>query len=98
MSSKALPTTTEVDAPCDATTDFHEYRYDWVKGATKFYIDGVLVATFKKNVPTKAGSLVWNNWANGGSWSGGPPVMDSVLEIQSIEAYYNRTSVAGVMC
>lgn len=75
------------------TTDFHEYRYDWVKGATRFYVDGELVAHFRKNVPSKPGALIWNNWANGGSWSGGPPVGDSVLEIRSVEAFYNRTSV-----
>ena len=39
-----------------------------------------------------------NNWANGGSWSGGPPEKDNVLEIQSIEMYYNRTSIVGVNC
>lgn len=56
------------------------------------------MGSLKKNVPTMPGSMVWNNWANGGSWSGGPPERDSVLEIRSIEMYYNRTSVIGVNC
>ncbi|KAH0142285.1 hypothetical protein KCU67_g14105, partial [Aureobasidium melanogenum] len=74
---------------------FHEYRFDWLKGVTKFYVDGKYVGELSKNVPKVPGSMVWNNWANGGSWSGGPPKKDNTLEIQSIEMYYNRTSITG---
>ncbi|THZ19917.1 concanavalin A-like lectin/glucanase [Aureobasidium pullulans] len=95
-SPKALTSTFDTKSPLGMTSDFHEYRFDWLKGVTKFYVDGKFVGSLKKNVPTMPGSMVWNNWANGGSWSGRPPERDSALEIRSIEMYYNRTSVIGV--
>jgi len=41
------------------TAGFHEYRFDWLKGVTKFYVDGQYVGAMKKNVPTVPGSMVW---------------------------------------
>lgn len=51
-------------SPSDAQTNAHEYRIDWVKGKTTFYLDGVLQnTTFTTDVPTHAGSWIWNNWS-----------------------------------
>jgi beta-glucanase (GH16 family) len=49
-------------ARSDATSARHEYRIDWVPGRTQFYLDGVLQRTHTTNVPTVAGSWLWNNW------------------------------------
>ncbi|KAK6004897.1 hypothetical protein QM012_007676 [Aureobasidium pullulans] len=87
--------TYNVAAPSDANTAWHEYRLDWLPGASKFYIDGVLVQTITDNVPTTPGAWIWNNWSNGNAWTQGPPLADSVLKIRSIDAYFNRTSVAA---
>lgn len=87
--------TVQYAAPSDATTKFHEYRVDWSATSSSFFIDSVLVATITTNVPSSAGFWVWNNWSNGNSWAAGPPTSDSVLQIQSIDAYLNRTSVAS---
>ncbi|KAG9831372.1 concanavalin A-like lectin/glucanase, partial [Aureobasidium melanogenum] len=89
--------TYSVAAPADANTAWHEYRLDWLPGASKFYIDGVLVQTITDNVPTTPGSWIWNNWSNGNAWTQGPPLADSVLKIRSIDAYFNRTSVADTI-
>ncbi|KAH0263183.1 concanavalin A-like lectin/glucanase, partial [Aureobasidium melanogenum] len=88
-------TTYSVAAPADANTAWHEYRLDWLPGVSKFYIDGALVQTITDNVPTTPGSWIWNNWSNGNAWTQGPPLEDSVLKICSIDAYFNRTSVAA---
>jgi len=48
--------------PSDATARYHEYRLDWIKGKTLFYLDGVLQQTFTANVPNVAGEWIWNNW------------------------------------
>ncbi|KAH0168103.1 concanavalin A-like lectin/glucanase, partial [Aureobasidium melanogenum] len=90
-------TTYSVAAPADANTAWHEYRLDWLPGVSKFYIDGVLVQTITDNVPTTPGSWIWNNWSNGNAWAQGPPLADSVLKIRSIDAYFNRTSVADTI-
>ncbi|GAB7348596.1 hypothetical protein MBLNU459_g6980t1 [Dothideomycetes sp. NU459] len=93
VNSSSAATSYTQAAPSDATKAFHEYRVDWVPGASKFYIDGVLVQTITSNVPSTPGMWVWNNWSNGNAWAGSPPKYDSVLQIQSINAYVNRTSV-----
>ena len=93
ITAGAGETTYNASAPADMATTFHEYRYDWLSDRCDFYIDSVLQTTFTKNVPSKAGFLMWNNWSNGNTWSAGPPLANSTLEIKSIDAYFNRTSV-----
>ncbi|KAI5199397.1 concanavalin A-like lectin/glucanase [Aureobasidium subglaciale] len=97
-SARSVASTFSSPAPAHMSAGFHEYRFDWLPGVTKFYVDGKYVGSMKKNVPKQQGSMVWNNWANGGSWSEGPPGKDSVLEIKSVEMYFNRTSIEGVKC
>jgi len=86
-------TSFQVAAPVDAATAFHEYRMDWLPGQTLFYIDGALVYTITQNVPSTPGFFLWNNWSNGNAWAKGPPNSNNVLQIGSVSAYYNRTSV-----
>lgn len=59
-------------APDDCTSAVHEYRVDWTKKYTAFYVDGQRQYKFKFNVPSTPGSWVWNNWANGdqGAYTG----------------------------
>lgn len=51
--------------PPSDVASIHEYRIDWVEDYTAFYVDGKLQKKYTTNVPTKAGSWIWNNWANG---------------------------------
>ncbi|EXJ54183.1 hypothetical protein A1O7_09520 [Cladophialophora yegresii CBS 114405] len=84
------------NAPTDCAENVHEYRLDWTKDFTAFYIDGVLQKKFWVNVPSVPGTWVWNNWTNGDrGWSAGPPARDNVLKIQSITMYYNTASNAS---
>ncbi|KAI5246464.1 concanavalin A-like lectin/glucanase [Aureobasidium subglaciale] len=91
-------TTYAVSAPATLTTEFHEYRYDWLPTGTYFYIDGQLVMSITRNVPSEAGWLMWNSWSNGYAWTYGPPLQDSILHIRSVEAFFNRTSVSASNC
>ncbi|PNS18942.1 Beta-glucanase [Sphaceloma murrayae] len=86
-------TSYSVPAPSDATNAWHEYRMDWVPGKTMFYIDGELVSQINQNVPATPGFFLWNNWSNGNAWAKGPPQGTNTVKIQSIQAYFNRTSV-----
>ena len=80
-------------SPETANSEEHGYRIDWTAGKTVFYVDGVEAATYTTNVPTIAGTWLWNNWSNGDKgWSVGPPAQDNILKIRSIEMFYNRTS------
>lgn len=79
-------------APWDVTA-VHEYRIDWTKDFTAFYLDGQLQKKYTTNVPTKPGSWIWNNWANGDpTWSVGPPKQDNIMKIQNITMYYNTAN------
>jgi hypothetical protein len=91
-------TTYAAPAPATMTSAFHEYRYDWLPTGTNFYIDGVLVMSINRNVPSAAGWLMWNSWSNGWAWTFGPPAQDNILQIRSVEAYFNRTSVDTSNC
>lgn len=97
VNSTSPATSYTASAPSDASTAFHEYRVDWVAGYTNFYIDGVLQQTITGNVPSTAGFWLWNNWSNGNTWAGGPPTAANTLHIQSITAYWNRTSVTSLL-
>ncbi|CAD0099190.1 unnamed protein product [Aureobasidium mustum] len=91
-------TTYAVAAPSTMASAFHEYRYDWLPTGTNFYIDGVLVMSINRNVPSEAGWLMWNSWSNGYAWTFGPPAQDNILLIRSVEAYFNRTSIDQPDC
>lgn len=56
------PSTNQIALPFDATTVFQEYRIDWLPGGTYFYLGGKLQESFTENVPSTAGSWLWNNW------------------------------------
>ncbi len=58
----ANPTTVNFTSPADLTSEFHEYRLDWLPDRTDFYLDGVKQASFTENVPNMAGAWLWNNW------------------------------------
>lgn len=58
----AEASTIQMALPSDATTEFREYRTDWLPDRTDFYLDGKLQKSLKNNVPSSAGSWLWNNW------------------------------------
>lgn len=67
----------------DASTQWHEYRVDWLSGNTNYYIDGNLVDSIASEA--SPGLWLWNAWSDGND--------DSIFQIRSIDAYFNRTSV-----
>ena len=81
----AYHSTYDTSVVSDASTAWHEYRVDWLPGTTSYYIDGTLVdSTASEATP---GLWLWNAWSDGND--------DSVFQIRSIDAYFNRTSVAA---
>ncbi|OBW68624.1 MAG: hypothetical protein AUREO_013190 [Aureobasidium pullulans] len=76
--------TYDTTAVSDASTAWHEYRVDWLPGATNYYIDSKLMSSTTSE--TSPGLWLWNAWSDGND--------DSVFQMRSIDAYFNRTSVA----
>ncbi|CCF41207.1 hypothetical protein CH063_11562 [Colletotrichum higginsianum] len=90
VDGSGLKTTNPVALPANPTTTEHEYRLDWLPGLTNFYVDGKLVWSSTKNVPSVAGTWVFNNWADGDKyWSAGPPAQNAVFRIKEINMYWN---------
>ncbi|KAL2270416.1 hypothetical protein VTJ83DRAFT_2600 [Remersonia thermophila] len=91
----------QANLPFDPTADFHEYRFDYLPGLVVFYADGVPLASMSASasgaaVPSSAGILMLSHWSNGNPlWSGGPPEVDSALQVKSVKAYFNASSVPG---
>ncbi|KAK3944591.1 concanavalin A-like lectin/glucanase domain-containing protein [Diplogelasinospora grovesii] len=79
--------------PFDPTTDFHEYRIDYIPGRVYFYADGEVLAEMTGSaVPTSPGHLILQHWSNGNPlWSGGPPPNDSALTVEYVKAYFNSS-------
>lgn len=74
-------------------TDEHDYRFDWLKNETRFYLDSVPAGGFTKDVPLVNGSISFNMWGNGGSFSGPQlPATDNVMSIATISLYFNTSS------
>jgi hypothetical protein len=81
----AAHSTYDTSVVSDASTAWHEYRVDWLPGTTDYYIDGTLIdSTVSGATP---GLWLWNAWSDGND--------DSIFQMRSIDAYFNRTSVAA---
>ncbi|WP_148266540.1 NosD domain-containing protein [Methanocella arvoryzae] len=50
------------ELPFDPSTSYHVYGYNWLGDRVQFIIDDKIVWTSTKNVPTKAGNLIFNHW------------------------------------
>ncbi len=82
-----------VNLPFDPTTDFHEYRFDYLEKKVVFYADGKeLVQMDGSSVPTSPGHLLLSHWSNGNpGWSRGPPKTDATTTISYVKAYFNSS-------
>ncbi|KAI0435172.1 glycoside hydrolase, family 16 [Xylaria sp. FL1042] len=82
-----------VNLPFDPSTDFHEYRFDFLPDKVFFYADGDLLAEATgSGVPTTPGHLLLSHWSNGNpGWSHGPPTADAVTTVSYVKAYFNSS-------
>lgn len=82
-----------VNLPFDPTTDFHEYRFDYLEKEVIFYADGIEIARMNgSSVPTTPGHLLVSHWSNGNpGWSKGPPKTDATTTVSYVKAYYNSS-------
>jgi len=81
------------ELPFNPTTDFHEYRFDFVPGEVHFYADGKVLAKIQgAAIPSNSGHLILQHWSNGNNvWSGGPPAKDTSVSVKYVKAYFNST-------
>ncbi len=78
-----------------STSKKNNYRFDWDADHTSFYVNGNLKNQFTTNVPTVNGSIYFNSWANGGSFSGAAvPTSSSVLSVTSAQLYFNTSDTS----
>ncbi|RPB25239.1 concanavalin A-like lectin/glucanase [Terfezia boudieri ATCC MYA-4762] len=72
-------------------TELQEHRWDWHPDITRFYQDGQEAAQLTVNTPQQKGRIMINIWADGGNWSGRPADKDVIMEIQTIELFFNTS-------
>ncbi|KAI0541499.1 glycoside hydrolase, family 16 [Xylaria digitata] len=83
----------QVNLPFDPSTDFHEYRFDFLPDKVSFYADGELLAEATgSGVPTTPGHIMLSHWSNGNpGWSQGPPTVDAATTVSYVKAYFNSS-------
>ncbi|KAJ9138794.1 Concanavalin A-like lectin/glucanase [Coniochaeta hoffmannii] len=73
-------------------SDWAYYRLDWTPGSSTWYVNGQLVSAISFQAPRDPAQIMFNNWSDGGSWSGNMSVnSQAYLQIQWIEMVYNNT-------
>ncbi|OIW25448.1 concanavalin A-like lectin/glucanase [Coniochaeta ligniaria NRRL 30616] len=73
-------------------SDWAYYRLDWTPGSSTWYVNGQLVSTISFQAPRDPAQIMFNNWSDGGSWSGNMSInSQAYLQIQWIEMVYNNT-------
>ncbi|KAB5511532.1 concanavalin A-like lectin/glucanase domain-containing protein [Coniochaeta sp. 2T2.1] len=76
-------------------TEMHDYRFDWLKDETTFYLDGVPAGGFAQDTPITNGTISLNMWGNGGTFSGPQtPTTDNIMAISKIMIYFNTSSAS----
>ncbi|KAI0393977.1 glycoside hydrolase family 16 protein [Xylariaceae sp. FL0594] len=82
-----------VNLPFNPSSDFHEYRFDFLQDRVLFYADAELLAEMTGDgVPTSAGHILLSHWSNGNpGWSRGPPKSDAVTTVSYVKAYFNSS-------
>lgn len=74
-------------------TDIHNYRFDWLEKETRFYLDSVPAGGFTIDTPVTNGTISFNMWGNGGTFSGpATPTTDNIMSISNITIYFNTSS------
>ncbi|KAI8391293.1 concanavalin A-like lectin/glucanase domain-containing protein [Radiomyces spectabilis] len=75
----------------DPTSDFHEYRIDWLPNLAVFYIDGQEIRRMNTNVPNTIGRLMFSHWTDGNAnFSKGPPKETAVLEVANVSVLFKQ--------
>ncbi len=62
--------TVQVTPACDQT--FHDYKMVWSASEIQFYLDGLLVHTNTKVIPTAPANVYINHWVGNADWGGTP--------------------------
>ncbi|KAJ5046724.1 uncharacterized protein L3040_003956 [Drepanopeziza brunnea f. sp. 'multigermtubi'] len=79
--------------PFDPTSDFHEYRIDYLPEQIIFYGDSQVIGVMNTTVDPQPGHLILTHWSNGDKgWSGGPPLETAVLSVGYVKAYFNSSN------
>ncbi|KAI8966207.1 glycoside hydrolase family 16 protein [Daldinia sp. FL1419] len=83
----------KINLPFDPTTDFHEYRIDFLPERVLFYADAQLLTEMNgTGVPSTPGNLQVSHWSNGNmEWSQGPPKANATTTVSYVKAYFNSS-------
>ncbi|CAI6255393.1 unnamed protein product [Periconia digitata] len=80
---------TNLNVTADQTESFHTYKLVRTESKAYFLMDGNVVNTFDKNIPTEPVQMMIAHWtdANPG-WTGGPPAKDTIMTVKKVVVEY----------
>ena len=72
--------------PFDPTQDFHNYRIDYYPKAVSFYVDGILLQSWKRDIPSDKLHVLLNIWWP--EWlANNKPAKDSYAEVDKVSFF-----------
>ncbi|EMD95355.1 glycoside hydrolase family 16 protein [Bipolaris maydis ATCC 48331] len=86
------------------TSVWNNYRLDWIRGGSAWYVNGKQTAKTSVNVPDAESMIILNLWSNGGSFSGRMDTGNEAwFDIQWVELLFNTTATtaaksSGTVC
>lgn len=90
MTDTSIPGASTVAAIPTPWTEWATHRLDWLRNISVWHVDGHVQTTNRYRVPERPSTLVLNLWSDGGEWTGGLAVGQTVfLGIEWIQLVYN---------
>lgn len=83
---------------------WNNYRLDWIRGSSAWYVNGKQTAETSVNVPDAESKIILNLWSNGGNFSGRMNTGNEAwFDIQWVELLFNTTTTtaaksSGTVC
>ncbi|KAH6865314.1 concanavalin A-like lectin/glucanase domain-containing protein [Alternaria rosae] len=78
------------------TSDWNNYRLDWVPGKSAWYMNGAQSADTEVNVPDTESMIILSLWSNGGTFSGRMGTgQEAWFDIQWVELLFNTSAIAS---
>ncbi|EUC41592.1 glycoside hydrolase family 16 protein [Bipolaris oryzae ATCC 44560] len=75
------------------TSIWNNYRLDWIRGRSAWYVNGKQTAETRVNVPDAESTIILNLWSNGGNFSGRMDIGNEAwFDIQWVELLFNTTT------
>ena len=97
VTDTSIPGASTIAAIPTPWTEWATHRLDWLRNVSVWYLNDHVQTTSTYRVPEMPSTLVLNLWSDGGEWSGGLAVGQSVfLGIEWVQLVYNVSDTSDL--